>query len=193
MRMEAYAPTSAHSHGLPSSSCQLYISLSPFQPSCPCPPTTQPLHPPLPQNLTSLADYSVMLQDAMALVRVKGKPSLFITMTTNPKWDGILRELLHGQNPKDCPDLVSRVFAGKLKALLHDVEQGQFFGKCAGRVHVVEFQKHGLPHAHILLILAGRTSCIIVNTIHYVNTMNTMTALYVLRSLMRQTTPACTI
>ena len=28
------------------------------------------------------------------------------------------------------------------------------FGKCVALVHVVEFQKRGLPHAHILLILA---------------------------------------
>ena len=31
-----------------------------------------------------------------------------------------------------------------------------FFGKVAARVNVVEFQKRGLPHAHILLILDGR-------------------------------------
>ena len=30
-----------------------------------------------------------------------------------------------------------------------------FFGKVAARVSVVEFQKRGLPHAHILLILDG--------------------------------------
>lgn len=30
-----------------------------------------------------------------------------------------------------------------------------FFGKIAAKVHVIEFQKRGLPHAHILLILDG--------------------------------------
>mgnify|MGYP001088332089 CR=1 FL=1 len=30
-----------------------------------------------------------------------------------------------------------------------------FFGKVVARVHVIEFQKRGLPHAHILLILDG--------------------------------------
>ena len=29
------------------------------------------------------------------------------------------------------------------------------FGKVVARVHVIEFQKRGLPHAHILLILDG--------------------------------------
>jgi len=30
-----------------------------------------------------------------------------------------------------------------------------FFGNVVARVHVIEFQKRGLPHAHILLILDG--------------------------------------
>ncbi|KAL0021630.1 hypothetical protein WJX77_001364 [Trebouxia sp. C0004] len=52
-------------------------------------------------------------QDAMAVVRVKGKPSLFITMTCNPTWPETQCELLPGQCAKDRPDLVARVFNGK--------------------------------------------------------------------------------
>jgi hypothetical protein len=35
--------------------------------------------------------------DAMALVRKFGKPDIFLTMTCNPNWDEIRRELLPGQ------------------------------------------------------------------------------------------------
>jgi len=37
--------------------------------------------------------------------------------------------------------------------LLHDLDVGKFFGAIDAMVHVVEYQKRGLFHAHILLIL----------------------------------------
>jgi hypothetical protein len=55
--------------------------------------------------------------DAMALVRRFGKPDIFLTMTCNPNWDEIKRELYLGQIPQDHPDLVVRVFKAKLKEL----------------------------------------------------------------------------
>jgi hypothetical protein len=92
-------------------------------------------------------------QDAMALVRKFGKPDLFITMTCNPKWIEISRELKEGETANDRPDLVARVFRIKLQALLDDLFKQHVFGKAQARIFVVEFQKRGLPHAHILLIL----------------------------------------
>ena len=95
------------------------------------------------------------MQDAMAVVRVMGKPSLFITMTANPDWPEIVAELLPGQTARDRPDLVARVFNGKLKALLKDLKEGQFFGVVDAMCHVAEWQKRGLPHAHILQVLGS--------------------------------------
>ncbi|KAE8254486.1 hypothetical protein A4X13_0g3408 [Tilletia indica] len=92
--------------------------------------------------------------DAMSLVRVFGKPDLFITMTCNPKWEEITKELRPGQVPSDRPDLVTRVFNLKLRHLLHLLLKVHVLGVVAAYVHSVEFQKRGLPHAHILLILA---------------------------------------
>ena len=89
----------------------------------------------------------------MAVVRAMGKPSLFITMTANPDWPEIVAELLPGQTARDRPNLVARVFNGKLKALLKDLKKGQFFGFVAAMCHMAEWQKRGLPHAHILLTL----------------------------------------
>ncbi|SGY19929.1 BQ5605_C017g08389 [Microbotryum silenes-dioicae] len=98
-----------------------------------------------------------LYQDAMAIVRVFGAPDIFITMTCNPAWSEIVNALLPGQTASDRPDIVTRVFHGKLKALLADVLGDGcapgVFGKVIAYVYVVKFQKRGLPHAHILFIM----------------------------------------
>ena len=92
-------------------------------------------------------------QDAMAIVRAMGKPDLFITGTCNPKWTEVTEALLLGQNVSDRPDLTARVFREKLKAILTDLSAGLLDLELA-RIHVINFQKRGLPHAHLLMILA---------------------------------------
>jgi hypothetical protein len=92
-----------------------------------------------------------LYQDSMAVVRYLGHPDLFVTFTCNPMWKEIQRELLPGQTASDRPDLVSRVFHAKLKLFLADLEKIPGF---AGRFYAIEFQKRGLPHAHILEILS---------------------------------------
>ena len=91
--------------------------------------------------------------DAMAMVRVMGKPDFYITFTANPQWPEIVKNLLPGQHPHDRPDLVARVFHLKLQALLDDLTKNGVLGGAKGWIWVVEFQKRGLPHAHILLIV----------------------------------------
>ena len=91
-------------------------------------------------------------QDAMAVVAKLGKPDLFLTFTCNPKWPEITDNLLPGQNASDRPDLVSRVFKMKFDALKKDLKDGVLGTLCAF-VDVIEFQKRGLPHAHMLLHL----------------------------------------
>lgn len=92
-------------------------------------------------------------QDAMGIVSRLGKPDLFITFTCNPKWPEITKYLLGGQTASDRPDLTTRVFAIKLKSLLDDLLLHDVLGKVIGWCWVIEFQKRGLPHCHILLIL----------------------------------------
>ncbi|XP_075188624.1 uncharacterized protein LOC142288848 [Anomaloglossus baeobatrachus] len=91
-------------------------------------------------------------QDAMAIVTKYGKPDIFVTMTCNPKWVEITEHLEPWQHVEHRPDLVARIFRLKLKSLLQDIKNG-LFGTVIAMVHVIEFQKRGLPHAHILLIL----------------------------------------
>ena len=69
----------------------------------------------LPASFVGGARYMAQCyQDSMALVRKFGKPTLFITMTCNPNWVEITRELA-GQAPNDRPDVIARVFRMKLK------------------------------------------------------------------------------
>ncbi|GBN27558.1 hypothetical protein AVEN_167654-1, partial [Araneus ventricosus] len=93
-------------------------------------------------------------QDAMSIVRDFGKPDLFLTFTCNPKWKEIKDNLFLGQKPHDRPDLVARVFDIKKKALLQDLKKNGILGRIVADIHVIEFQKRGLPHMHLLLVLA---------------------------------------
>jgi len=93
-----------------------------------------------------------LYQDAMARVRKFGKLDLFVTFTCNPKWKEIINALLLGQTTKDRLELVTRVFNLKLDTLLRDIKDGVLGNKIA-KIWVIEFQKRGLPHAHILFIL----------------------------------------
>ncbi len=90
-------------------------------------------------------------QDAMAICRWAGCPDAFITFTCNPQWLEIKRALLLGQQPQDRPDLLTRVFKIKLKDLINDIHKKHILGRTIAGLYVVEFQKRGLPHAHILI------------------------------------------
>ncbi|MBW0471262.1 hypothetical protein O181_010977 [Austropuccinia psidii MF-1] len=95
-----------------------------------------------------------LYQDAMALVKCYGKPSLFITMTANPKWPEIGSCLHEGEIPSDWPDIITRVFKMKFDILIRDLTINKRLGTVLSYVFTIEFQKRGLPHAHIILILA---------------------------------------
>ena len=41
----------------------------------------------------------------------------------------------------------------KLQEIIKDLYEKQWLGQVIAYIYVVEFQKRGLPHAHILLIL----------------------------------------
>ncbi len=108
----------------------------------------------LPSSFTGGHRHMAQLyQDSMAIVRQYGKPDLFITMTCNPKWEEIVSALKPGQIANDRPDLVTHVFVGKLQHLLDELLKKGVFGEVVANIHVIEWQKRSLPHAHILLIL----------------------------------------
>ena len=92
-------------------------------------------------------------QDAIAIVRVFGKPDLFITFTCNPQWKEITDNVTEYQKIENRPDLIDRVFRLKCKELIREIVEKQIFGKVASYFYSIEFQKRGLPHMHLLLIL----------------------------------------
>ncbi|XP_031108678.1 uncharacterized protein LOC116013169 [Ipomoea triloba] len=79
-------------------------------------------------------------------------PHLFITFTCNPNWPEIERYVVHrGLKSEDRPDIICRVFKMKLDAMIEDIKTQKLFGDICGVIYTIEFQKRGLPHAHILL------------------------------------------
>ena len=121
----------------------------------------------LPSSYTGGPRFMAKLyQNSMAIVRYFGKPSLFITFTSNPNWKEIQDELYPGQTANDRPDLVSRVFDLKVKEFLKDIKKKKIFGSYRGLVRTVEYQKRGLPHLHLLLFL---DSSMPINTVEQID------------------------
>ncbi|CAH1443866.1 unnamed protein product [Lactuca virosa] len=56
-------------------------------------------------------------------------------------------------NPEDRPDILSRLFKITLDSLIKDLKKKRLLGSVQAVVYTVEFQKRGLPHAHICLFM----------------------------------------
>ncbi|GFY13894.1 helitron_like_N domain-containing protein [Trichonephila clavipes] len=95
-------------------------------------------------------------QDVMSVVMDLGKPDLFLTYICNPKWKKIKDNLFPGQKPHDHPVFVARIFDIKKKHLYQDLKIKWYFRRLVADINVIEFQKRGLPHMHLLLILADK-------------------------------------
>ncbi|KAL4337234.1 hypothetical protein AHAS_Ahas12G0089800 [Arachis hypogaea] len=109
----------------------------------------------LPSSFTGGPSYMIQnYQDAMAICKVVGYPDLFITFTCNPKWLELEDFLKNRElNAEDHPDMICRAFKVKLDHLIKDIKTNEIFGRVCAVVYTIEFQKHGLPHAHILIFL----------------------------------------
>ena len=104
--------------------------------------------------------------DSLHIVNRKGMPLFFITVTCSKDWPEFRRVLTEGQEASDSPVWTARIFNAKLNILMERLKNGSLFQNCRrGKkfafglrggpgekgycIHVVEFQKRGLPHAHI--------------------------------------------
>jgi hypothetical protein len=106
----------------------------------------------LPSSFTVRPRHMVQnYQNAMAICKWAGCLNAFVTFTCNPQWLEIKRALLLGQQPQDRPDLVTQVFKIKLKEFINDIHKKHILGRTIAGIYVVEFQKRGLSHAHILI------------------------------------------
>jgi hypothetical protein len=99
------------------------------------------------------------ISDSLAVAAAYGPPTFFVTMTCNTNWPEIQSQLRHGQDFTDIPVVVVRVFKRKI-TLLEQALKTMFphAGGLLYCIHSIEFQKRGLPHAHILLKF--RSDCI---------------------------------
>ena len=99
---------------------------------------------------------SEQIADSLAIAAMYGPPTFFITITCNSQWPEIQSQLLPGQDYTDNPVVVCRVFRRKL--MLLEKALRSMFPNAGGLlyiIHCVEFQKRGLPHAHILVKYAS--------------------------------------
>ena len=92
------------------------------------------------------------IADSLTIAAVYGPPTFFVTFTCNGDWPEIRSRLRPGQTYTDIPVVVCRVFKQKLSRLM-TVFRTMFpnAGRLLYTIQRVEFQKRGLPHAHILL------------------------------------------
>ncbi|XP_075437913.1 LOW QUALITY PROTEIN: uncharacterized protein LOC142476424 [Ascaphus truei] len=104
-------------------------------------------------------------QDAMAYVRAYGRPDFFITFTCNPAWPEIKQQLGDGQSHSNRHDLIARVFRQKLITLIHIITKTYIFGQTRCWMYSIEWQKRGLPHAHILIWLKEKLHSIDIDNV----------------------------
>ena len=94
------------------------------------------------------------MHDALAIVRKYKKADFFITMTVDPKDAEIKKHLSPGDyNSANRADVVRRIFEMKKKYLLYLLIDKEIFGAVEAFTWSVEYQKRGLPHIHLILIL----------------------------------------
>ncbi|XP_019150201.1 PREDICTED: uncharacterized protein LOC109147018 [Ipomoea nil] len=112
----------------------------------------------LPSSFTGGARYMIQnYQEAMVICRHIGYPNLFVTFTCNPKWPEIQRYITkRNLHAEDRLDIVCRVFKMKLDCLIKEFKHGELFGPVKSVIYTIEFQKRGLPHAHILIFLKNK-------------------------------------
>lgn len=110
----------------------------------------------IPASFLGSRDWSSkQVADSLALAREYGKPSLFVTVTTNLDWLEIREILEPGQKALDIPVVVARVFHARLMNMISWMRKN--FKDVAYGVRVTEFHNRGLPHAHILLRVSTST------------------------------------
>jgi len=114
-------------------------------------------------------------KNALVLVSQFGCPYLFITLTCNPKWLEIISQLIDNHLAFDRPDVTAVVFKSRLDQLRMNSRNGKYF---AGReliysFHVIEYQYHGLPHAHLVARLKDAPDISDQNNGDLINFVNT--------------------
>jgi hypothetical protein len=98
---------------------------------------------------------SALAKNALVLVSEYSCPHVFLVLTCNPEWPEIQSQLLNGQTAFDCPDVTVPVFKSRLNKFKTNIRNGKYFEshKVIYIIHVIEYQYHGMPHAHMVFRL----------------------------------------
>ena len=113
---------------------------------------------------------SEFFHSAMATIKQIGPPTLFITVTANPRAPEVEACLHSWQTAADRWDLCDEVFEAHFRNIVEELTRGHaaddpdhvkpkskaeggVFGTAVAHFNVLEFQKRGLPHRHLLLWL----------------------------------------
>lgn len=95
------------------------------------------------------------MHDIIDISNSIGFPDVFLIIKCNSNWSEIVNALVPGQKASDRPDICSRAFYMKHWILLNYLKSAAPFGNLFAQVSVIEFQKRGLPHVHVILFLDG--------------------------------------
>ena len=98
-----------------------------------------------------------MYHDALAAIRKLGRPTFFVTVSCNPNWPDVRNVLLPGQKRVDRPDILARVFARKKEEIIRRITREKVPVDTIEHFLVIEFQRRGLPRAHIAVITSPET------------------------------------
>ncbi len=98
---------------------------------------------------------SALAKNALVLVSEYGCPHVFLTLTCNPEWPEIQSQVINGQTAFDCPDVTVLVFKAMLDKFKTKIRNGKYFEshEVIYIIHVIEYQYHGMPHAHMVFHL----------------------------------------
>ena len=95
-------------------------------------------------------------RDAMFVVSKHDKGDMFITVTCNPKWPEITKNLKPGQTAVNALSLTARILRMYVDAIVADIYKHGVLGKCVTKISISEFKKKGLPHCHLLIHFANQ-------------------------------------
>ncbi len=80
---------------------------------------------------------------------------VFLTLTCNPELPETQSQSINSQTAFDRPDVTVPVFKSRLDKFKTNIRNGKCFEsrEVIYIIHVIEYQYHGLPHAHMVFRL----------------------------------------
>lgn len=101
----------------------------------------------------------------LMFVALENQTYLLLLLATRAAWGDIKEELERGQVSADRHDLTATVFKQKLTKFIDIITKCHVFGETQCWICTVEWQKRGLPHAHLLVWLKTKVHA---NQIDYI-------------------------